>query len=56
MNRKGWIIGIAVAVLVLPIIPVSYQVPYLEPIDIQVTVVPYSETVLDDTALAIESG
>ena len=55
MNRKSWIIGIAVAVLVLPIIPTSYQVPYLEPIEVQV-MVPYSETVLDDTSLTIESG
>ena len=55
MNRKGWIIGIAIAALVLPIIPTSYQVPYLEPIEVQV-MVPYSEAVLDDTDLTIEPG
>ncbi len=55
MNRKGWIIGIAVAVLVLPIIPTSYQVPYSEPVEVQV-MVPYSETVLNAAALTIEAG
>jgi hypothetical protein len=56
MNRKGWIIGITVAVLVLPIIPTSYQVPYLEPIKVIVTIVPYSEVAFDDADLAIEPG
>jgi len=56
MNRKGWIIGIAIAALVLPIIPTSYQVPYLEPSEVIVTNVPYSEAVFDDVDLAIEPG
>ena len=55
MNRKGWVIGIAVAVLVLPIIPTNYQVPYSEPIEVQV-MVPYSETVLEETAITIGAG
>ncbi len=55
MNRKGWVIGIAIAVLVLPIIPTSFQVPYSEPIEVQV-MVPYSETVLKETAITIGAG
>ncbi len=56
MNRKGLIIGIlVVAVLVLPIIPTSYQVPYREPIEVQV-MIPYSVTVLGESALSLGSG